>query len=44
VIGRYRSRGVSWQDEVLFLLDLKDSLLLCGVLLRAGLREDGGSI
>jgi len=39
VIGRYRSRGSSWQDKVLFLLDLKDSLLLWGVL-RADLGED----
>ena len=38
--GLYRSGGESWQDNVLFILDLKDSLLLWGVLLRAGLGED----
>ena len=40
MIGRYLSRGESWQDKVLFHLDLKDCLLLWGVLVRAGLGKD----
>jgi hypothetical protein len=40
VIVRYGTRGESWKDNVLLLLDLKNSLLLCRVLLRAGLGKD----
>jgi hypothetical protein len=40
LIGRYGSKGESWKDKVLFLLDVKNSLLLWGVRLRAGLGQD----